>query len=279
MFTLNCQGTLFVLEEPKIMGILNITPDSFFGGSRFAKAANAVQAARQMVQDGAAILDIGGQSTRPNSERLTAQQECERVLPVIEAIRQALPQQLISVDTYHASVAEKAIAAGANIVNDVSAGNMDENMLPTVAKLGCPYVCMHMQGTPASMQAAPQYDDVVKTVLDFFIAKLDACKKMGIKDVVIDPGFGFGKTIEHNYTLLRNLGVLGILQVPVLVGISRKSMIYKVLGTNADEALNGTTALHMMALQNGANLLRVHDVRAAKEAVLLWQQYQQKDLL
>ena len=273
MFTINCKGKILSLADPLVMGIINATPDSFYQG-HLKEGINAmVSIAEQMLADGADILDIGGQSTRPGSNRISVDEELERVLPLIEAIHEKIPAAIISIDTYYSAVAAAAVAAGASIVNDISAGNMDEAMLDTVASLHTPYVCMHMKGEPATMQQEAVYEDVVKEVLDFFINKIEACSKAGITDIIIDPGFGFGKTIDHNFRLLRSLSTLTITGKPILAGLSRKSTIYKTLGITSDEALNGTTVVNTMALLNGASILRVHDVKAAKEAVLLFNAY------
>ena len=270
MFTLNCKGKLLMLDPPVVMGIINATPDSFYKGNI---NDDILALAEGMLADGATILDIGGQSTRPGSERITAEEELHRILPVIKAIHAKFPGTIISVDTYSSTVAIAAVEAGASIVNDISAGTMDAQMLQTVARLQVPYICMHMQGTPGNMQKDPHYDDVTKEVLDFFIAKVHECKKAGIIDIIIDPGFGFGKTIAHNFSLLKKLEALAILDKPILAGISRKSTIYKTLQTTADDALNGTTVLNTIALMNGASLLRVHDVKEAQEAVTLFNAY------
>ncbi len=269
MYTLNCKGKILNIESPIVMGIINITPDSFYVGSRQQALEDIVQQAKKMLNEGAAILDIGGQSTRPGAEQVGAEAEIKRVVPAIAAILLQFPEAIISIDTYNASVAKEAIDAGAAMVNDISGGMMDAEMLATVATLKVPYVCMHIQGTPATMQHNPVYNDVTKNVLDFFIERIDACRSAGIQDVIIDPGFGFGKTIEHNFTLLKNLSVFKILGKPILLGISRKSTIYKTLGVTANEALNGTTALNTVGLINGAAILRVHDVKEAVEAVKL----------
>jgi dihydropteroate synthase len=269
MFTLNCKGKLLTIEQPIVMGIINATPDSFYEGSRQATIDAALHKAEQMIQDGACILDIGGQSTRPGSEQINAVEETERVVPIIQAIHQAFPETIISIDTYHAVAAKQAVAAGASMVNDISAGNLDEAMLSTVASLQVPYVCMHMKGNPTNMQQQAQYEEVTKEVLDYFIHKIEQCRLAGIQDLIVDVGFGFAKTIEQNFQLLRELSVFKILQKPLLVGLSRKSTIYKTLGTTADHALNGTTVLNTIALQNGATMLRVHDVKEAMECIKL----------
>lgn len=273
MDSINCKGKLLSLAEPLVMGIINATPDSFYEGYLHMGEEGIAAIADKMIADGADILDAGGQSTRPGSQRISVQQEMDRVLPVIESLHKKYPDTIISIDTYSSEVAKAAIAAGASIVNDVSAGNMDKDMISTVASLKVPYICMHMQGTPATMQKEPVYTDVVKDVLDFFICKLDECNNAGITDVIIDPGFGFGKTIEHNFKLLKNLAVFSITNRPILAGLSRKSTISKTLGITAAEALNGTTVLNTMALMNGASILRVHDVKEAREAVTLFSAY------
>lgn len=269
MYTLNCRGKLIVIDRPMVMGIINTTPDSFFANSRKMQVEEAVATAQQMQQAGASMVDIGGQSTRPGADWVGAAEETDRVAPVITAIAAACPDLLISVDTFHAAVAEAAVQAGAHIVNDVSGGHLDAEMLPTVGRLQVPYICMHMKGTPGSMNQLAEYDDLLTEILDYFIERLAACTAAGIKDIVIDPGFGFPKTTAHNFQLLRQLEVLHTLQRPLLMGISRKTTIYQTLGTTAAEALNGTTVLNTIGLQKGAHILRVHDVREAVEAVTL----------
>lgn len=274
MFTLNCKGRLLVINRPIVMGIINVTPDSFYAGSRTSSVDAALQTAEKMLSEGAAILDVGGQSTHPKSEQISEAEEVDRVLPVIEAIIQNFPSAFISVDTFYARVAMQAVEAGASIVNDISGGNLDEQMLSTVAALRVPFICMHMKGTPANMQELANYENVTREILDYFIKKVEDCRKAGIRDVIIDPGFGFAKNIQQNFELLRNLEVFKILQKPLLVGLSRKSTIYKTLDVSAEEALNGTTVLNTVALLNGANILRVHDVKEAREAVQLIERYE-----
>lgn len=273
MFTLNCKGRLLVIDQPIVMGILNTTPDSFYSQSRVSGGDAILQKAEEMISQGAAILDIGGQSTRPNSERVSAADELKRVIPAIQKIHTTFPDQVISIDTFYAVVAKEAVAAGASIVNDVSAGTLDEDLLPAVAQLGVPYVLMHMQGDPQTMQQSPQYENVTLEVFDSLSFKLKSLQAAGINDIIIDPGFGFGKTIAHNFQLLRELPFFLQLQKPVLVGVSRKGTVYKTLGVTAEEALNGTTVLHSFALLNGASILRVHDVKEAVEAITLYQAY------
>ncbi len=275
MFTLNCKGKLLVIDKPLVMGIINITSDSFYEGSRSQTVESILSQATKMIGEGADIIDIGGQSTRPGSERISVKEELQRVLSAIETILKNFPGTIISVDTYQAIVAEECVRSGAAIINDISAGNMDSDMIPTVAKLQVPYICMHMKGTPQDMQEHPSYENVTKEVLDFFIQKTDECRRAGINDVIIDPGFGFGKTISHNFTLLKELSAFKMLEKPIMAGLSRKSTIYKTLGINTNEALNGTSVLNTLALQNGANILRVHDVKEAKEVIKLYEQYEQ----
>lgn len=273
MFTLNCKGRLLAFDRPLIMGIINTTPDSFYQGSRHRETDEVLRTAEQMIKSGAAIIDIGGQSTRPGSRWLGAEEELSRVLPSIEAISRRFPEIVISIDTFHALVAGRAVEAGASIVNDISAGSMDEALIKTVAELQVPYVLMHMQGTPRDMQQAPQYENVVTEVFDFLAQKIVELREAGVHDILIDPGFGFGKTIDHNFQLLRKLEVFTSMGMPLLAGLSRKSTIYKTLGTTAEEAVNGTTVLNTIALQKGAAVLRVHDVKEAQECVLLLERY------
>ncbi len=263
-----------MIEKPVVMGILNITPDSFYSGSRVQQLDDILSKAEQMISEGAAILDIGGQTTKPGSARLTAEEELLRVLPAIQLIKEKFPDIFLSIDTYHSTVAKEAVAAGADMVNDISAGEMDEQMIATVAALHVPYIAMHMKGTPATMQQSPIYEDVTKEVVDYFIQKTNECKQAGITDIIIDPGFGFGKTIQHNFKLLKKLEAFQLFHVPVLAGLSRKSTIWKTLNITAEEALNGTTVLNTIALTKGAAILRVHDVKEAVEAIELHQAYE-----
>jgi dihydropteroate synthase len=273
MFTLNCNGRLLVINKPIVMGIINITPDSFYAGSRMQSEDVVLKKSDEMLQQGATILDLGAQSTRPKSIRLSATEEAERLLPMIECVHKNFPDAFISVDTYHALVAQQAVEAGACIVNDISGGTMDKNMFATVGKLNVPYICMHIKGTPETMQQNPVYENVTREVLDFFIHQTEQCRLNNINDVIIDPGFGFGKNSRHNFQLLKNLSVLKMLEKPILAGLSRKASIYKTLHISAEEALNGTTVLNTIALLNGANILRVHDVKEAIEAISLVDAY------
>ena len=269
--TLNCAGRLLDLSHPVIMGIINVTPDSFYAGSRFTELTDILQQAEQMLSAGAQILDVGGMSSRPGAHIITAEEEMQRVAPVIQALTQEFPEAIISLDTVYAHSVRAGYDLGVGLINDISAGRLDPAMYPTVAELGLPYVLMHMQGQPGTMQSNPVYADVVTDVLDFFIAEVGKLRVLGVKDIVLDPGFGFGKTIAHNYQLLKSMHVFRMLDAPLLAGLSRKSMIYRFLNIEPEQALNGTTALHMIALQQGAKLLRVHDVKPAAEVIKLWE--------
>jgi dihydropteroate synthase len=271
--TLNCKGQLLDLRTPIVMGVLNVTPDSFFAGSRVADEKAMLMAAERMITEGSSILDIGGMSSRPGAEIIDEAEEMQRVLPAIEAIHKRFPQAIMSIDTIRARVAKASIEAGASIVNDISAGNLDEKMFVTVSKLNIPYILMHMKATPKTMQLATNYDDISLDILDFFIAKIGQLRSLGVKDIVVDVGFGFGKTLEQNYELLRKFHVFKVLECPLLVGVSRKSMIYKALDIKAENALNGTTAANMLALMNGAKILRVHDVKEAVETIKIFKLY------
>lgn len=274
-YSVNVRGKLLTFEEPRIMGILNITPDSFYSGSRFPDEKSYLTKAEQMLAEGADILDIGGQSTRAHAILHTAEEEKRRALPAIEATLRRFPDALISIDTFYSAVAQSAIDSGACIVNDISAGNMDMHMIETVSKLQVPYIAMHMQGTPATMQDHPHYENICLEILDFFIQKVAAFRQAGIKDIIVDPGFGFGKNQAHNYNLLKGFSVFHQLGIPIMAGVSRKSMIWRALNIKAEEALNGTSAMHMLLLQQGVNILRVHDVKPAKEVIQLWKYYSQ----
>lgn len=271
MFTLNCKGKLLDLSIPVVMGIINTTPDSFYSGSRHATIDAALRQAERMLAEGAAILDIGGQSTRPGSEILDADAEAKRVLPVIEAIHARFPDSILSVDTYYSTVASQAVAAGASMVNDISGGQFDKGMLPVVASLHVPFICMHLEGSPGNMHQQRIEGTILPHLLDYFTKRIIACEEAGIIDLVLDPGFGFSKTVEQNFEIVKNTDILSILQKPLLLGVSRKSTIWKTLGITADEALNGTTVLNTAGLLKGASILRVHDVKEAMEAVRLTQ--------
>ncbi|MDR3681998.1 MAG: dihydropteroate synthase [Flavipsychrobacter sp.] len=267
---LQSKGQLLDLSTPVVMGILNATPDSFYNKGQDSDMDALLRNAEKMIGEGAKILDIGGASTKPGSAIIEVEEELLRVIQVVETIHKHFPDTWLSVDTYHAQVAREAVDAGAAIINDVSSGDIDAEMLKTVAELHVPYIAMHMQGTPETMQQNPQYTDAVIEVQNYLNNICDNCKAHGIQDVIIDPGFGFGKTTAHNFQLLRSLHTLRILGRPILAGISRKSIVCKPLKVSPANALNGTTALHMIALQQGANILRVHDVKEAVECVKLW---------
>ena len=255
------------------MGIINATHDSFYKGDLSEGLDNILNLATTMLNDGAIILDIGGQSTKPGSESVGVKTELQRVVPVIEMIHRNFSEAIISVDTYQSEVASAAIAAGASLVNDVSGGNLDNKMIATVAALRVPYICMHMKGTPETMAGQTDYEDILKEMLDYFVAKVNDCKTAGIKDVIIDPGFGFAKNASQNFYLLKHLSVFKMLDCPILAGLSRKSTVYKTLKVTAVDALNGTTVLNTLALDSGANILRVHDVKEAVEAITLYEEY------
>jgi dihydropteroate synthase len=267
---INAGGRLLDLEIPKVMGILNITPDSFYSGSRYNTDDEILKEATRMLEDGADILDVGGYSSRPGAKDISTEEESNRVLRVIKMISREFPKAIISVDTFRAEIAREAIVeCGASIINDISGGDADINMFQVIRSLNIPYIMMHMKGDPRTMQNKPVYDDIVADILKWFGERIFKLKSAGVKDIIIDPGFGFGKTIEHNFELLRRLGDFSIAGLPVLVGISRKSMIWKTLNIDAEEALNGTTAINAIALLNGADILRVHDVKEAVQTVLL----------
>ncbi|AMM51190.1 dihydropteroate synthase [Rufibacter sp. DG15C] len=268
--TLNCGGRLVSLEHPTVMGILNATPDSFFANSRVSNLDMTVAKAGQMLADGATFLDIGGYSTRPGAPEVTEQEELNRVLPVIEAVAQAYPEALISVDTFRAKVAEEAVKRGAHIINDVSGGTLDEAMFETVGKLGVPYILMHMRGTPQTMASMTEYPNgLVEELISYFVEKIAQLRALGVKDILLDPGFGFAKTIDQNYFLLSHLRHLEMLELPLLIGLSRKGMIYKPLQIKPEDALAGTIVANTLALLNGADVLRVHDVQEAAQAIQL----------
>lgn len=265
--TINCHGRLIDFEKPKLMGILNLTPDSFYDGGSYKTDKEALQQVEKMLHAEATFIDIGGQSSRPDAKLLSPEEEASRVLPLIELILAEFPETLISVDTFHSSVAQRVVEAGAVMINDIAAGNLDENMLETVAKLQVPYIMMHMRGTPKTMQSLTNYKNLIEEVLTYFSDKVKQAYDLGVNDIIIDPGFGFAKTIDQNFELIRSLERFKTFEAPVLMGLSRKSSICKLLNVNPDQALNGTTALHTLSLLNGADILRVHDVDEARECV------------
>ena len=270
-YSINCNGTLLTLESPKIMGILNATPDSFFAGSRKQTERELAERVQQVLAEGGTIIDVGAYSTRPGAADVSAAEEWERLANALQVVRQEAPDAILSVDTFRAEIARRCVETfGVSIINDISGGDADAQMFDTVADLRVPYVLMHCQGTPQTMQLAPTYKNVTAEVITDLSRKVRLLRQRGMRDIIIDPGFGFGKTLEHNYTLLRQLEDFRIFGLPLLVGISRKSMITKPLGITAEEALNGTTALNAFALMKGAHILRVHDVKAAAEVVKLY---------
>ncbi len=269
--SINCRGKLLDLTEPKVMGILNVTPDSFYDGGKYTGKENIADRIRQIIEEGADILDIGGFSSRPGAGDISTETELSRLLPALETARELYPDFPVSVDTYRAEVANRVIRDfDIDMVNDITAGNGDPEMFDLIAEKNIPYIMMHMQGTPRTMQKNPHYDDVVNDILKFFAPKVEKLINKGVNDIIVDPGFGFGKTLEHNYTLMASLEVFQSFELPLLIGISRKSMTYKLLGIDKSEALNGTTALHMYSLVKGANILRVHDVKEAVETTGLY---------
>jgi len=270
LHVLNCKGRLLDLSTPLIMGILNVTPDSFYDGGKFTDLKAIVSHAGRMIRHGAAIIDLGAQSTRPGADKISPKKEASRLLPALNAIMDKYPDSIVSVDTFYAEVACKAVANGASLINDISGGSFDSEMFQAAGDLQVPYVLMHMKGEPATMQQKPAYNNVTEEVFAFFADKIHELEKSGVRDIIIDPGFGFGKTVQHNFQLLNNLKLFQHLDKPILVGISRKSLTYKYLKIKPEQALNGTTALNMVALQNGAALLRVHDVREAVQVVRLY---------
>lgn len=270
--SLNIKGKPMDLSSPKVMGILNITPDSFYGNSRSKSVNDALKKAEQFLNEGASFIDVGGYSSRPGAQDISADEELSRLIPVIEALNKEIPEAIISIDTFRAKVAELSIQAGAHLINDIAGGEMDNAMFETVARLQVPYIMMHMQGSPQTMQQNPVYKNILLDVVDYFSQKIALLKNLKVHDVIIDPGFGFGKTIEHNYNLLNQMENFKLFNLPVLVGFSRKGMIYKVLDTNAANALNGTSVLNTIALQKGAKILRVHDIKEAVECIKLVEQ-------
>lgn len=269
-YTLNVRGRLLDLSKPQVMGILNVTPDSFYAGSRMETEEAVRRRVRQIIAEGGSMIDVGAYSSRPGAADVSAEEEMERLRRGMRIVREEAPEIPVSVDTFRADVAKMAVEEmGVDIINDISGGELDKEMFKTVAKLGVPYILMHMKGTPQTMQQAPHYEDLMKEVMLYFAEKVQQLRDLGQKDIVLDPGYGFAKTIDHNYELLRHQEMLEVFELPLLVGVSRKSMIYRFLGTSPEEALNGTSVLNTIALQKGANILRVHDVKEAVEVVRL----------
>ncbi|WP_375236242.1 dihydropteroate synthase [Winogradskyella sp.] len=270
--TINCKGQLIDISKPKVMGVLNVTPDSFYDGGSYKDESDILNQVATMLTEGATFIDVGGYSSRPGADFVSEEEELKRVVPVIELILKEFPKTYISIDTFRSKVAKQTIETGAALINDISAGKLDEKMIETIGKFGVPYIMMHMRGNPKTMQSQTDYKDLVKDIVSYFGERIAQAHKAKINDIIIDPGFGFAKTLKQNFELLNKMELLKITDKPILSGISRKSMIYKTLNTSASEALNGTTALNMMALENGASILRVHDVKEAMECVTLFNQ-------
>ena len=269
---INCKGNLIDLKNPKVMGILNTTPDSFFDGGKFNDEKKILNQVEKMLQDGATFIDVGAYSSKPGAEFVTEEEELSRLLPVLELILKHFPNVYLSIDTFRSNVAKRAVENGAAMINDISAGLLDDKMIETVAQLQVPYVMMHMKGNPQTMQSLANYDDIVKEMVFYFSERINTARRFGLNDIIIDPGFGFAKTLEHNYEVMRKMDYFSILELPLLIGVSRKSMIYKLLESTPQEALNGTTVLNTIALQRGASILRVHDVKEAMECVKINEQ-------
>ena len=269
--TINCNGNLIDLNSPKVMGILNCTPDSFFDGGKYKNENEILSQVEKMLSEGATFIDLGAYSSKPNAAFVSEAEETNRLLPIVDLLVKHFPDILLSIDTFRASVAEKAIQSGAVIINDISGGSLDQNMLPTVARLQVPYIMMHLKGTPQTMQNLTQYNNICKEMLYYFSEKVAQARQLGINDLIIDPGFGFAKTVEQNFEVLQKLELFNALNLPLLVGVSRKSMIYKTLDITPQESLNGTSILNTIALQKGAKILRVHDVKEAVQCIELVQ--------
>ena len=267
--TINCKGRLIDFKTPKVMGVLNTTPDSFYDGGQYTDEKHILERTEKMLSEGAAFIDIGGYSSRPGAEFVSQQQELDRVVPVVQLIVKHFPEAILSIDTFRSEVAKASVEHGAAIINDISAGHLDPNMLETVGRLKVPYIMMHMRGNPQTMQQFTDYEDIVKEMLFYFSERIQSARTFGISDLIVDPGFGFAKTLEQNYEVLHKLEMFQMLELPLLAAVSRKSMIYKALGNSAAEALNGTTVINTLALSKGANILRVHDVKEAVECVQL----------
>jgi dihydropteroate synthase len=272
MMTLNCNGKLIDLTSPKVMGILNVTPNSFYDGGKHTEEKVILKQVEKMLLEGATFIDVGGYSSKPNAEEVSEEEELQRILPVVQNISKEFPNTVISIDTFRSKVAQAAVENGAAIINDISAGNLDVKMMETVAQLQVPYIMMHMKGTPQIMQSLTQYENIVKEMLFYFSEKIALARSFGINDLILDPGFGFAKTVDQNFEVLNKLDLFQMTELPILAGLSRKSMIYKTLDTSAEFALNGTTSLNTISLLKGAKILRVHDVKEAVECVQLFNQ-------
>jgi dihydropteroate synthase len=274
--TIRCKGQLIDLTTPKVMGILNVTPNSFFDGGKYQNESEILSKVRKMLDDGATFIDIGAYSSKPSAEFISEEEEFQRIVPIVQLILENFPETLISIDTFRSEVAKACIENGAAIINDISAGNLDDKMLETIAKYNVPYIMMHMRGTPQTMQTMTNYDNIVKEILFYFSERIAKARSFGINDLIVDPGFGFAKTLEQNYEVLQKMELFEMLELPLLAGFSRKSMIYKTLHSSAEEALNGTTVLNTIALTKGAKILRVHDVKEAMECVTLFNKINHK---
>lgn len=274
LMTINCKGTLIDLCRPKVMGILNLTPNSFFDGGKYSDESTILKQVGKMLNEGATFIDVGAYSSKHNADYVSEQEEMRRLIPVVKLLVSEFPEIILSIDTFRSQVAEKAIEAGAAMINDISAGNLDEGMMETIAKLQVPYIMMHMRGTPKTMQSLTQYDDIMKAIMLYFAQKISQARSLGINDLILDPGYGFSKTTEQNFEVSQKSEIFQHLNVPILVGLSRKSMIYKTLETTAQEALNGTTVLNTLALTKGIHILRVHDVKEAMESITLFESFQ-----
>jgi dihydropteroate synthase len=267
--TINCKGQIIDLSTPKIMGILNITPNSFYDGGIYSLEKNAIAQVEKMLKEGATFIDIGAYSSKPNAEFVSQEEELIRIIPVVKAILKEFPDALLSIDTFRSTVAQECLNNGAALINDISAGSLDEKMMEVISKYNIPYIMMHLRGTPQTMQNQTNYDNLIKEMITYFSDKVNKARSLGINDLIIDPGFGFAKTTDQNYEILSNLELFKILELPILAGVSRKSMIYKPLGVTSNDALNGTTVLNTIAISKGANIIRVHDVKEALECVKL----------
>lgn len=273
-YLINCRGSLLDLSQPRVMGVLNVTPDSFYDGGRYFQEKAVSHQLDKLIAEGADIIDVGGYSSRPGADHIPVSEERDRIRPVLDLIRKMHPGLIVSVDTFRAEIAREVVEDyQVDIINDISAGEMDPPIFDAIAELQVPYIMMHMKGTPQDMKERAHYEDMMKEIMDYFSGKYDQLRKLGVNDIILDPGFGFGKTVQHNYQLLYNLNQFKIFELPVMVGISRKSMIYKTLDITPDESLNGTTVLNTIALMNGANILRVHDVKEAREVIQLVERY------
>ena len=269
--TINCKGQIIDLSTPKIMGILNITPNSFYDGGKYSLENNAISQVEKMLKGGATFIDIGAYSSKPNAEFVSEKEELNRITPVVKAIINEFPEAMLSIDTFRSSVAQECIYNGAALINDISAGNLDEKMMGVIASNNVPYIMMHLRGTPQTMQSKTNYEHLINEMITYFSEKIYKARSLGVNDLIIDPGFGFAKTTDQNFEILSNLELFEILELPILAGVSRKSMIYKTLDTTPDEALNGTTVLNTIAITKGANIIRVHDVKEAIECVKLYE--------